>query len=218
MVERQATPVHIGGDSPPLGRLRRTQAEVCSPVNSQSQLTSQELEAGLDQIRQSPTDAGPLRMIVQRPAVDQREVVAEGTLDVDAGLVGDSWLTRGSTRTPDGGPNPAAQVTVINARLIGLLAQTEDRWPLAGDQLVIDIDMSESNLPPGARLAIGSAVLEISEEPHTGCVKFAQRFGHDALRFISTPTGQSLRLRGVNTRVIQSGPIRVGDRATKLQP
>ncbi len=157
-------------------------------------------------------------MIVQRPAVDQREVVADGLLDVDAGLIGDSWLTRGSPRTPDGGPNPEAQVTIINARLIALLAQTEDRWPLAGDQLVIDIDMSEDNLPPGAQLAIGSAVIEISEEPHTGCAKFAQRFGHDALRFISTPTGQALRLRGVNTRVIKSGAIQVGDLATRLQP
>ncbi|MYD93999.1 MAG: MOSC domain-containing protein [Chloroflexi bacterium] len=187
-------------------------------MNSQSQLTSQELEAGLDHIRQSPADGGPLEMIVQRPAVEQRQVVGEGELDVEAGLIGDSWQSRGSPRTPDGGPNLAAQVTVINARLIALLARTEDRWPLAGDQLVIDIDLSEDNLPPGAQLAIGDAVLEISAEPHTGCAKFAQRFGHDALRFISTPTGQALRLRGVNTRVIQSGPIRLGDLATKLQP
>ena len=157
-------------------------------------------------------------MIVQRPDVDQREVVAEGTLDVAAGLLGDSWQSRGSTRTPDGGPNPDAQVTIINSRLIALIARTEDRWPLAGDQLVIDIDMSTDNLPTGTQISIGSAVIEISEEPHTGCSKFAQRFGHDALRFISTPTGQGLRLRGVNTRVIQSGPIRIGDTATKRQP
>ena len=216
MVERQATPVHIGGESPPLGRPRPSQAEDCSPVNAQSHLTSQELEAGLDHIRQSPADGGPLQMIVQRPAVEQRQVVGEGELDVEAGLIGDSWQSRGSPRTPDGGPNPAAQVTVINARLIALLARTEDRWPLAGDQLVIDIDLSEDNLPPGAQLAIGDAVLEISAKPHTGCAKFAQRFGRDALRFISTPTGQALRLRGVNTRVIQSGNIRLGDRATRV--
>ena len=157
-------------------------------------------------------------MIVQRPDVDQRKVVAEGTLDVAAGLVGDSWQSRGSTRTPDGGPNPDAQVTIINSRLIALIAQTEDRWPLAGDQLVIDLDMSMDNLPTGTQISIGSAVIEVSEEPHTGCSKFAQRFGHDALRFISTPTGQAMRLRGVNTRVIQSGPIRIGDTATKRQP
>ena len=157
-------------------------------------------------------------MIVQRPDVDQRRVVAEGTLDVAAGLVGDSWQSRGSTRTPDGGPNPDAQVTVINSRLITLIAQTEDRWPLAGDQLVIDLDMSMDNLPTGTQISIGSAVIEVSEEPHTGCSKFSQRFGHDALRFISTPTGQDLRLRGVNTRVVQSGAIHVGDTATKRQP
>ena len=172
----------------------------------------------MDHIRQSPADSGPLRMIVQRPDVDQRKVVAEGALDVAAGLVGDSWQARGSTRTPDGGPNLDAQVTIINARLIALIALTEDRWPLAGDQLVIDLDMSMDNLPTGTQISIGSAVVEISEEPHTGCSKFAQRFGHDALRFISTPTGQGLRLRGVNTRVIQSGPIRIGDTATKRQP
>ena len=187
-------------------------------MNPQTQLTLKECEAGLDHIRQSPADGGPLQMIVQRPDVDQREVVAEGTLDVNAGLVGDSWLSRGSTRTPDGSPNPQAQVTIINSRLIALLARTQDRWPLAGDQLVIDLDMSQDNLPTGARLAIGSAVIEISEEPHTGCSKFAQRFGHEALRFISTPTGQAMRLRGVNTRVIQSGPIHLGDLATKIQP
>ena len=198
--------------------MRLTPGEVDDSVNSESQPTIDELQAGVDHIRQSPADSGPLRMIVQRPDVDQRTVVAEGTLDVAAGLVGDSWQARGSTRTPDGGPNPDAQVTIINSRLIALIAQTEDRWPLAGDQLVIDLDMSLDNLPPGARLAIGSAVIEISEEPHTGCSKFAQRFGHDALRFISTPTGQAMRLRGVNTRVIQSGPIHVGDPATKRQP
>ena len=192
--------------------------EVDDSVNSESQPTIDELQAGLHHIRQSPADSGPLRMIVQRPDVDQRRVVAEGTLDVAAGLVGDSWQSRGSTRTPDGGPNPDAQVTVINSRLITLIAQTEDRWPLAGDQLVIDLDMSMDNLPTGTQISIGSAVIEVSEEPHTGCSKFSQRFGHDALRFISTPTGQDLRLRGVNTRVVQSGAIHVGDTATKRQP
>ena len=178
--------------------------------------TSEDLDAGLDHIRESPADGGALRMIVRRPEVDAREVIAEGELDGAVGLVGDSWKDRGSTVTPTGGPNIAAQVTIINSRLLALLAQTEDRWPLAGDQLVIDIDMSEDNLPAGARLSIGSAVIEISKEPHTGCRKFAERFGHDALRFISTPTGRQMRMRGINTRVVQSGTIRVGDLATKI--
>ena len=180
--------------------------------------TGEELEAGLDHLRESPADGGPVRMIVRRPAVDAREVIAEGKLDVATGLVGDGWKDRGSTVTPTGGPNIAAQVTIINSRLLNLLAQSEDRWPLAGDQLVIDIDMSEDNLPPGSRLAIGAAVIEISEEPHTGCRKFAARFGQDALRFISTPMGRQMRMRGINTRVVQSGAVRVGDVATKVEP
>ncbi len=195
-----------------------TNAAMSGSANAARHPTTDELEAGLDHICQSPEDSGPLRMIVRRPDTDQREVVADGTLDVAAGLGGDNWHARGSSRTPDGGPNPATQVTIINARLLALLAQSERRWPLAGDQLVIDIDMSTQNLPPGARVAIGSAVIEVSEEPHTGCAKFAERFGNDALRFISTPAGRRMRLRGVNTRVVQSGSIRVGDVATKLGP
>lgn len=181
-----------------------------------SHLTSEQLEAGLDEIRQSPADAGALRMIVQRPAVNEREVVPAGELDVDLGLVGDSWKTRGSRSTPDGSADPAAQLNVMNSRALALLAQSKERWQLAGDQLIIDLDMSVDNLPAGTRLSIGSAVIEITEKPHTGCAKFAARFGKDALRFISTPAGNSLRLRGACARVVQSGGIRVGDLVTKV--
>ena len=179
-------------------------------------LTIGELEAGLDHIRQSPADSGSLLMIVRRPDVGQRDVMAEGRLDVDAGLVGDGWKDRGSSRTPDGGPNPDAQVTIMNSRALGLMAQSEERWRLSGEQLLIDIDMSTENLPPGTRLSIGSAVIEMSEAPHTGCLKFADRFGNDALRFVSTPAAMRMRLRGVNTRVVRSGAIRAGDIVTKL--
>ena len=179
-------------------------------------LTGEQLDAGLDHIRQSPSDSGTLLMIVSRPDVGRREVLTECRLDVEEGVVGDSWKDRGSTSTPDGSADPEAQVTIINSRAIDLMAQSEDRWPLAGDQLVIDIDMSMENLPPGTRLSIGSAVIEISEKPHTGCVKFADRFGNDALRFVSTPLGRDMRLRGVNTRVVQSGTIRAGDTVEKV--
>lgn len=177
-------------------------------------LTMNQLEAGLEHIRQSPADGGTLLMIVRRPDIEERELPEEGTLDVDVGLVGDNWKARGSTRTPDGRANPEAQITIMNSRLLTLVAQSEERWPLAGDQLVIDMDLSMANLPPGTRLSIGSAVVEITAKPHTGCGKFEDRFGRDALRFISTPLGRDLRLRGVNTRVVQSGTIRVGDEAT----
>ena len=177
--------------------------------------TKEQLEAGFGHVVQSPKDNGPLVKIVRRPDVNRREVVEEAELNTDGGLVGDNWKARPNPTTPDGKADPVAQITIINARFLALIAGPEERWELAGDQLLIDLDMSIENLPPGTRLHIGSAVIEISEKPHTGCAKFAARFGQDALRFLSTPEGRARRLRGVNTRVVQSGAIRTGDVAVK---
>jgi len=179
-------------------------------------LTRGELEAGLDGIRQSPPDSGVIRLIVRRPAEDQREILEEGDINLEAGLVGDSWPARGSTTSDDGGPHPDAQITLTNARVIGLLAQAPDRWALAGDQLYVDFDLSLTNLPPGTQLAVGSAVLEVTSKPHTGCAKFRRRFGPDALSFVNSDVGKALRLRGMNTKVVQAGTIRAGDAIRKL--
>jgi hypothetical protein len=154
---------------------------------------------------------------VRRPQTEQREVLAEGTLDRAEGLVGDNWRTRGSSRTADGSSHPDMQLNIMNARVAALVAQHPDRWQLAGDQLFIDLDLSTANLPPGTQLALGSAVIEVTEQPHTGCKKFMARFGLDALKFISSPVGEELHLRGINARVVQSGLIRVGDVATKIK-
>ena len=178
--------------------------------------TKEQLEAGLGHVLQSPKDNGPLVKLVRRPDVNRREVVSEGELDVDLGLSGDNWKVKGNPTTPDGKADPVAQITVMNARFLSLIAQSEERWELSGDQLLIDLDLSIENLPPGTRLRIGSAVIEFSKKPHTGCAKFAARFGQDALRFVSTPEGRALRLRGANAKVVQSGAIRVGDEAVKL--
>ncbi|HEY9433381.1 MAG TPA: MOSC domain-containing protein [Blastocatellia bacterium] len=179
-------------------------------------LTTAELEAGLDAIRQSPKDEGVIALIVRRPQVDAREVLEEGALDLVEGLVGDSWKVRASTRTPDGAPHPDMQLNVMNARVIALVAGEKGRWPLAGDQLFIDMDVSQENLPPGTRLALGSAVIEVTDQPHTGCKKFAARFGLDALKLVNSPVGRQLQLRGVNAKVAQPGVIRVGDLVKKL--
>ena len=179
--------------------------------------TEEELNAGLERIRRSPDDIGILLMIVRRPDIDKREIIREAQLDVDQGLVGDSWKERGSSSTPDGEADSAAQVTIINLRVLELVAQLQERWALAGDQLIIDIDLSEENMPVGTRIAIGTAILEVSDKPHTGCAKFAQRFGKDALRFVSTPEAMRLRLRGMNTRIVKSGTIRPGDAAKKIE-
>jgi hypothetical protein len=180
-------------------------------------LSITELEARMDYIQQSPKDNGTLKMIVRRPRDDEREVVARGELDLTEGLVGDNWMERGSRHMADGSANPNAQITVMNARTIELLAQDETRWALAGDQLYIDLDLSDENLPPGTRLAIGATVLEVSAVPHTGCSKFSARFGSDATRFVNSPRGKRLHLRGINTRVIQGGAIRVGDTVRKVK-
>jgi len=186
------------------------------PLDTVKHLDTAELQAGLGHIRESPPDHGTVEMIVRRPAVDEREVLAVGTLDVDAGLTGDTWQVRGSTRTPDGSAHPGMQLTVINARAALLVARDPGRRMLAGDQLYVDLDLSPANLPAGTRLAVGSAVIEVSEEPHLGCAKFAARFGEEALRFVNSRVGRGLRLRGLNARILISGTVRPGDRITKL--
>jgi hypothetical protein len=179
-------------------------------------LTLAEMEAGLETIRQSPKDVGVLKLIARRPNTDEREVLEEAQLDPAHGLIGDSWKARGSRSTPDGSANPEMQINVMNARVIELLAQSKDRWALAGDQLYVDLDLSEANVPPGTRLAIGSAVLEITAEPHLGCNKFSARYGPDAVKFVNSPEGKQLHLRGVNAKVLKNGTIRSGDSVQKL--
>jgi len=178
--------------------------------------TADELQAGLDRILRSPSTDGTLELIVRRPAVDEREVLDEAELDLVAGLVGDTWLERGSRSTEDGSANPKAQLTLMNARLADLVAGTRERWPLAGDQLYVDLDLSKENVPPRTRLAVGTAVIEATDDPHTGCAKFSARFGPDALRFINSPQGRALQLRGINARVVAAGRIRQGDAIRKL--
>jgi hypothetical protein len=174
-------------------------------------LTLEEMEAGLEAIRQSPKDTGTLQMIVRRPETETREVLQEGQLHPACGLAGDNWKLRGSRSTPDGLANPEMQLNLMNARVVALLAREKDRWALAGDQLFVDLDLSEANVPPGTRLAIGSAMIEVTAPPHTGCKKFSARFGPDAMKFVNSPEGKQLHLRGINAKVVQPGVIRAGD-------
>jgi MOSC domain len=175
-------------------------------------LSTAELEAGLDHIRQAPKDHGILQLIVRRPQTEGREVLAEGQLDPACGLVGDNWATRDGSKTPD----PATQLNIMNARAAALVAVDPERLQLAGDQLFVDLDLSGANLPPGTQLAIGSAIIEVSAEPHTGCRKFTQRFGLEAMKFVNSKVGRELNLRGINARVVRGGIIRVGDKVTRI--
>jgi hypothetical protein len=174
-------------------------------------LFAPDLEASLDHIRRAPKDGGSLELIVRRPAVGEREILETGELDTTVGLVGDSWKDR--TRV-----DPDGQLNVMNSRMAMLLAPDEAGVALAGDQLYLDIDLSDDNLPPGSRLLIGDAVIEITPKPHTGCAKFAARFGAETTRFVNTGEGKRLHLRGVCAKVVEGGTIRRGDAVTKVRP
>jgi hypothetical protein len=180
--------------------------------------TPDELVAGLDHVRRAPQDGGVVEMLVVRPAKGEREVLETAELDAVFGVVGDTWPQRGSARTPDGGPNPEAQVTVMSSRAVDLVAVHRERWPLAGDQVYVDLDLSIDNLPAGTQLHLGTAVLEVTAAPHTGCAQFSERFGVDALKLTATPDGRALRLRGINAKVVRPGTVTVGDTVTVARP
>ena len=168
-------------------------------------LSTPDLEAGLEQIRNSPKIQSVLDMIVSRPEEDAREIMELADLDVVVGLVGDTWQDRPSARSGDGKAHPDMQITLMNSRVADLVAQSKERWPLSGDQLFADLDLSKTNVPPGTRISVGKAVLEATDQPHTGCKKFASRFGVDALKFISSPATEVLQLRGINLKVVEGG-------------
>ena len=178
-------------------------------------LNTSQLEAGLANIRKSPMDSGILELIVCRPQVGRREVRQAGELSLSDGLIGDSWKKRPSSKTADGSPHPEMQINIMNSRAAALVAQHPERWAEAGDQLYIDMNLGPANLPPRTRLEIGSAILEVTDIPHTGCHKFIARFGRDAAKFVNSPVGRELNLRGINARVVKPGVIRTGDLVKK---
>ncbi len=180
--------------------------------------SAEELLAGVDEVCGSPDDGGTLELVVRRPSPGERESLQEAILDRTVGLVGDNWLTKGSSSTPDRKSHPDKQVTLMNCRAAQLVSGSPDRWALAGDQLYVDLALGYANLPPGTRLAVGSAVVEVTEPPHKGCGKFVARFGREAMRLFNSPLGRELNMRGINARVVVPGVVRLGDEIRKVLP
>jgi hypothetical protein len=189
-------------------QLRRASASLRSPSLAARPLA--ELEADLDEVRAAPAEAGTLKLIVRRPGENERELLAEGRLDLGDGLIGDRWRA--------GDRDPEDEVTIMGARAAAIVSGSDDHadWAQAGDQLYVVFDLRLGNLPTGTRLAVGDAVLEVTETPHLGCGKFSRRFGVDALKLVNSAEGRELRMRGVNTRVVVPGEIRPGDRVERV--
>jgi hypothetical protein len=179
-------------------------------------LTSEQLQAGLARVLESPADGGRLEAIFVRPRKKQRTACGTAVLSPEFGIEGDNWLTQNWLFLTDGRPDPRNQVSLMNARLLELLSAEPDRMALAGDNLIVDLDLSDENLPVGQRLAVGGAVLEISDVPHNGCNAFQARYGADAVRFVNSREGKRLHLRGRYARVIEAGTATVGDTVRKI--
>ena len=180
-------------------------------------LSYAELEGQIDFIAASPKDKSPLDLLVRRPKENHREVLETGELSTTEGLVGDMWKIRPSNRTPDKSAHPDMQLNIMNSRVISLIARSEDRWKLAGDQMFFDLDLSKENLPAGTQLKIGEAIIEVTAQPHTGCKKFVARFGLDAMKFVNSKIGKRHQMRGINAKVIHGGAINIGDIVQKIK-
>ena len=179
-------------------------------------LTTEQIILGFPQVTESPADGGRLELIVVRPSDGERVLPESVRVSPESGVEGDKWVNSKGHDMPDGQPDPRVQVTLMNARLLRLISGGEERMPLAGDNLVVDLDLSDDNMPPGQRLSVGEAVLEVTEVPHNGCGTFLERYGRDAVKFINSPEGKRLHLRGVHAKVITAGTVRVGDDVRKI--
>jgi hypothetical protein len=174
-----------------------------------------QLDTLIDHIAAAPSDVGTVELLVARPAKGERLVLVSAELRPGIGLVGDNYLVRGSSK-PEGGPaDPLAELNVMSARALAAVAGPDrERWSLAGDQLIVDFDLSEANCPAGTRLVVGTAVIEVTTKPHNGCVKFADRYGIEAARWVNSR--RDLRLRGICAVVVEPGVVVSGDAICKL--
>lgn len=180
-------------------------------------LTRAELMVGLTDILASPKTEGLLEAIVMRPGPEgERKELDCCPLSLEFGVLGDKWISESHRLLDNGQSHPDVQICMMNSRCIGLIARTRENWSAVGDNLYIDLDLSPDNLHSGCKLAIGSAVLQITDEPHFACASFVTRYGREAAAFVNTGIGRKLQLRGIYGRVVQDGMVTVGDKVQRL--
>lgn len=178
-------------------------------------LTTEQITERVSKLTPAPTDSGMVATLIVRPDTNERKIVPSIHVIPGEGIVGDNYLARGDKRTPDGSAHPEGQICLMNASVLDVLADGDtNKWQLAGDQILVDFDLSTDNIPGGTRLSIGTATFEVSNKPHNGCAKFAERFGMDASRFVNSDKVQ--RYRGINVMVVTEGDVSVGDTISKL--
>jgi MOSC domain-containing protein YiiM len=185
-------------------------------VSTDLHVSRESLDPHLPALQALGTETGSLEHIIVRPTEGERELPETAELTIEDGLVGDRWRATAHVHA-DETVSRENQLTIASTRLLELIAEPE-RWPLSGDNLLVDMGLDMESLPVGSRLGIGdTVVVQISEVPHTGCAKFSARFGSDALKFVNSPEGRRLRLRGVNAHVIVPGPVSTGDAVRRIR-
>lgn len=180
-------------------------------------VTAEQFDLSIDEVLAAPRLAGTIELVVARPATGERLILGEAELVPGRGLVGDNYVERGDGKTPDGRADPLSELNIMSVRALRAVAGPDpEQWQRAGDQLIVDLDLSVDNLPAGTRLQVGTAVIEVTTKPHNGCAKFSQRFGVDAVRWVNSR--KDLRLRGLCAVVVEPGTVTPGAPIAKLAP
>ena len=175
-----------------------------------------ECEQALDHINRAPLDEAEIDCLCARPDFGTRAFPDKLILTVDHGILGERWTHSPWLTLPNGDPDPRIQVSILSKRVMDLCWRDRERVIHPGDPFVVDMNLGEANMPVGTRLAIGTAIVEVSDKFNTACVKWRDRYGQDSLHWMNLARNRPYRLRGILCRIVQDGEVKLGDRLAKL--